>query len=163
MNMQVACPPFFTRRDAAWSQCIPLIALTTAVAACFFASAAGAAETAAGNSAPQASLGPALLSQVQRLIGPATCERDVQCRTLPLGSRACGGPETYVAWSIRGTDQAALRRAARRYSQWQAQQQTRSGTASICMVESDPGAVCSRAVTPGKAGLGRCALGSALR
>lgn len=167
MNMQVACHPIRCKLGAAWTDrfrmtvLTALTALTAALAACLLAGAAGAAEPAAGNSVPHASPGPALLTQVQRLIGPAACDSDAQCRTLPLGARACGGADAYVAWSVRGTDQAALRRAAERYSQWQAQQQARSSTMSICMVETDPGAVCSNAAAPDKAGAGRCVLGDA--
>ena len=128
---------------------------------------AGAAAGAVVEPAPAASglsaedPGAALQAQVQRLIGRAACDTDAQCRTLALGLRACGGPEAYVAWSVRGTDQAALKRAAERYSQWQAQQQARSGAMSICMVEADPGAVCAKPAAAGAPRSGRCVLGTA--
>lgn len=105
--------------------------------------------------------GAALQAEVQRLIGRAACTTDAQCRTLALGARACGGPDSFVAWSVRGTDQAALRRAAARYTEWQAQEQARRGTVSICMVETDPGAVCSKPGTAEPAGGGRCVLNPA--
>ena len=112
--------------------------------------------------------GAALQAQVQRLIGRAACDSPAQCRTLPLGARACGGPDAFVAWSVLGTDQAALRRAAARYTQWQAQQQARGGAMSICMVEPDPGAVCAKpnaagGLKPGQCVLGPAAVGSELR
>ena len=137
-----------------------------ALAACLHAGLAMAAcvpaqPAPAASSLSREGSGPALHAQVQRLIGRAACDSDAQCRTLPLGARACGGPETYVAWSVLGTDQAALQRAGERYGQWQAQQQARSGTMSICMVEVDPGAVCSRSATTAQPGTGRCVLGNA--
>ena len=137
-----------------------------ALAACLHAGLAMAAcvpaqPAPAASSLSREGSGPALHAQVQRLIGRAECDSDAQCRTLPLGARACGGPETYVAWSVLGTDQAALQRAGERYGQWQAQQQARSGTMSICMVEIDPGAVCSRSATTAQPGTGRCVLGNA--
>jgi hypothetical protein len=107
-----------------------------------------------------ASPGQALLADVQRLIGRAACTADAQCRSLALGARACGGPDAYVAWSVLGTDEAALRRAAGRYGQWQAQAQARRSVASICMVEADPGAVCARDAAAGAQSLGRCVLGT---
>jgi hypothetical protein len=109
--------------------------------------------------ATAASPGQALQAEVHRLIGRAACKTDAQCRTLPLGARACGGPDAYLAWSVLGTDEAALRRAADRYGQWQAQEQARRSTMSICMIELDPGAVCSRDTTAGALTPGRCVLG----
>ena len=145
---------------------LALAAMAIALAACVHAAPATAADPPARPAPAASSLsregsGPALHAQVQRLIGRAACDSDAQCRTLPLGARACGGPETYVAWSVLGTDQAALQRAGERYGQWQAQQQARSGTMSICMVEIDPGAVCSRPATTAQPGTGRCVLGNA--
>ena len=126
------------------------------------------AEPAQASSSPSSEGdGPALRAQVHRLIGRAACDSDAQCRTLPLGARACGGPEAHVAWSVHGTDQAALRRAAERYTDWQAQQaqqaqaQGRRGEMSICMIEIDPGAVCAKPPAPDRPGTGRCVLGNA--
>ena len=137
-----------------------------ALAACLYAGLAMAACVPAQPAPAASSLSPdgsglALHAQVQQLIGRAACDSAAQCRTLPLGARACGGPESYVAWSVLGTNQAALQRAADRYGQWQAQQQARSGMMSICMVEIDPGAVCSRSATTAQPGAGRCVLGNA--
>ena len=145
---------------------LALAAMAIALAACVHALPATAADPPARPASAASSLsrdgsGPALHAQVQRLIGRAACDSDAQCRTLPLGARACGGPETYVAWSVLGTDQAALQRAGDRYGQWQARQQARSGTMSICMVEVDPGAVCSRSATTAQPDTGRCVLGNA--
>lgn len=104
--------------------------------------------------------GAALHAQVQRLIGRAACRSDAQCRTLPLGERACGGPQAYVAWSVRRTNQAALERAAQRYTLWHAQAQQLKGAQGICMVEVDPGATCLRPAAPARdpSATGRCVL-----
>ena len=144
---------------------LALAAMAIALVACVHAVPATAADPparpapAASSLSPDGS-GPALHAQVEQLIGRAACDSAAQCRTLPLGARACGGPESYVAWSVLGTNQAALQRAADRYGQWQAQQQARSGMMSICMVEIDPGAVCSRSATTAQPGTGRCVLGN---
>lgn len=146
---------------------VAAVAAVAAILAAGLHAGAAAAASAVVKPAPAASglsaedPGSALQAQVQRLIGRAACDNDSQCRTLPLGVRACGGPEAYLAWSALGTDQAALRRAAERYSQWQAQQQARGGAMSICMVEADPGAVCSKPAAAGAPRSGRCVLGTA--
>ena len=158
------CPaPDRVAKSSPWN--LTFAAGVIALSACLHAGLAMAAcvpaqPAPAASSLSREDSGPVLNAQVQRLIGRAACDSDAQCRTLPLGARACGGPETYVAWSVLGTNQAALQRAAERYGQWQAQQQARGGTMSICMVEVDPGAVCSRSSTTAQPGTGRCVLGN---
>lgn len=145
----------------------PLLRLAAACIA-LFALAHGGQTRAAGDevgpptvtAATTAGHGQKLQAEVHRLIGRAVCRTDGHCRTLPLGVRACGGPEVYLAWSVLGTDEAALRRAAQRYGQWQAQEQARRSTMSICMVELDPGAVCSKETVAGAQTPGRCVLGT---
>jgi len=119
-----------------------------------------AADNGRADSRPApADAGPVLLAKVNRHIGRAQCSDDMQCRSLALGARACGGPEAYVAWSVLGTDAAAVKRAAERYTQWQTQAQSRSNAQSICMIEVDPGAVCVRPASPTPVEFGRCVLG----
>jgi hypothetical protein len=36
------------------------------------------------------------------------CRRDEECRAAPVGSRACGGPRTYLPYCSASTDTAAL-------------------------------------------------------
>ncbi len=134
----------------------------TCIAALVWSFAAAAASGHSQSKVPTpADVGTALHAKVQRLIGPARCTADAQCRSLPLGSRACGGPDSFVAWSVRATDAPALKRAAQRYTLWQAQAQQLSGAQSICMVEVDPGATCVRPAAPTTApsATGRCMLG----
>lgn len=82
------------------------------------------------------------LHQVRNLIGDATCSDDVQCRTVAIGNRACGGPDAYIAWSTQKTDADALQRAVNHYSLVQSQGASVRGRTSICSVAIDPGAVC---------------------
>lgn len=120
-----------------------------------------AADSGRAHSSPvPANAGAVLLAKVHKHIGRAQCSDDAQCRSLALGARACGGPEAYVAWSVLGTDAAAVKRAADRYTQWQAQAQSRGGAQSICMVEVDPGAVCVRPASATQVEAGRCVLSS---
>ena len=113
-----------------------------------------AAETAPAPAQAPVQSGDALLAKVQQLIGLAPCENDAQCRSLPLGARACGGPDQHLARSVTGTEAVALQRAADRYTQWQAQAQRRGAVAGICVVEVDPGAYCKKSAS----GAGRCTL-----
>jgi hypothetical protein len=96
----------------------------------------------------------ALRSRIQDLVGTAACSTDADCRTSAIGAKACGGPEAYIAWSVRVTDDAALRSALADYGAAQRAAITREGRVSNCEFVTDPGAVC---VATGTAG-GSCQL-----
>ena len=102
---------------------------------------AGPAHAAAATEALSGSL-PAFAA----LIGDAACDDDSQCRTLPVGSKPCGGPEYYLAWSTKRTDVAALRQAAA--GDVSPPGSRRPGEVSTCVVVTDPGAYCARATGP---------------
>lgn len=82
------------------------------------------------------------IERVLALIGGATCDTDSQCRTIAIGSKPCGGPEAYVAWSTKVTDAAALNEANANDNVVQAPERGR--LQSNCIVVTDPGAYCAR-------------------
>jgi len=91
-----------------------------------------------------------LAREMRELIGPARCTSDQQCRTLPVGAKACGGPAGYWAWSTEGTDAARLAALAARQADAQRRENEVSGLRSNCAMVSDPGAACvaGRCQTP---------------
>lgn len=50
----------------------------------------------------------ALEEQAKALVRAEGCASADQCRTAPVGSRACGGPRHYLVYCARTTDSAAL-------------------------------------------------------
>lgn len=86
--------------------------------------------------------GDAARTQVQQLIGEAVCTSDADCRTIAVGDKACGGPESYLAWSARQTDPQRLAAAAERYASERKAQNRQSGMVSNCAFVTDPGARC---------------------
>jgi hypothetical protein len=50
----------------------------------------------------------ALENQAKALVQTDGCSSDFDCRTAPVGSRACGGPRYYLVYCSRTTDSAAL-------------------------------------------------------
>lgn len=82
-------------------------------------------------------------------IGPAACQADAECRTLPVGTKACGGPARWLAWSASVSDGAQLQAWSDALAERQRQQQQARGQASTCSVVPDPGAACV---------MGRCTL-----
>ncbi|MBP6339424.1 MAG: hypothetical protein KA375_17610 [Vitreoscilla sp.] len=96
------------------------------------------ATVAAAASPPEA-----LMQQITAEIGSARCEQDSQCRSLPLGHKACGGPAGHLAWSTAVSQESRLLALAQRHQQAERQAVEKSGRISDCMLVSDPGARCN--------------------
>ena len=85
----------------------------------------------------------ALRLRLRALTADNGCSNDAQCLTVPVGARACGGPEAFLAYSIAGgVKQGAVEEAARRFSEARAQAVAASGELSTCIAITDPGALC---------------------
>lgn len=97
----------------------------------------GPVASAAADASP-----PELLRKIEAGIGKASCREDSHCRSLPLGARACGGPETYRAYSLLYGDAATLQQLARDHALARRAQIKDSGRVGICQVLADPGAHC---------------------
>ncbi len=80
--------------------------------------------------------------ELRTLIGPAACTADNQCRSLPVGAKACGGPAGYWAWSTQGTDADRVLDLARRQAEAQKGESEASGVRSNCALMVDPGVAC---------------------
>jgi len=83
-----------------------------------------------------------LTRELQALVGPAACKTDSQCRTLPVGAKACGGPAAYWAWSTQDGDAKRITALAARQAEAQRHEIEASGARSNCALVTDPGAVC---------------------
>jgi hypothetical protein len=129
------------------------LALLLGLGACSGVAASGDSPPPARPAAPVAPQAPApsqaMWQKIQEEIGDAACDNAGQCRTLPVGHKACGGPEGYVAYSTKNTDAAKLAQLAADHAAARKGENERSGMASNCMMERDPGATCSA---------GRCVL-----
>ncbi len=101
--------------------------------------------------APSATAPSDTLGSLRALAADAACSDSAQCRTLPLGARACGGPEAYLAYSTAKGSEAQLRSLAERYQAERRAANKASGMMSTCQFMPDPGAVCQA---------GRCQLGT---
>ena len=84
----------------------------------------------------------ALLARIQAGVGEANCSSDAQCRTLPIGEKACGGPERWMAWSTTSPKADQLPGWATELAALARQRNQRSGMLSNCQYMPDPGAVC---------------------
>lgn len=89
---------------------------------------------------PDGAARPELLERLRALSASASCTSSAQCRTVPVGAKACGGPETYLAVSESQLPEAA--RLAERHAEARRAANAASGIASTCAVTPDPGALC---------------------
>lgn len=103
-----------------------------------------------------------MLEAIRAEIGDAACDTDRQCFSVGIGAKACGGPETYLAWSIKSGDRERLLALVSRHREARLKDIERSGMASDCRVMPDPGAVCrprvpdgQKVCQPGQGGQGR--------
>lgn len=104
-----------------------------------FASAAAADGDAANP--PPAGQGDTL-ARIHALVGAPSCSADSQCKSLALGARPCGGPETYLAYSSVRTPEDALRPLADIYQAERRAANTQAGHMSTCLMRPEPAAVC---------------------
>jgi hypothetical protein len=82
------------------------------------------------------------LARIRALIGTPSCSEDSQCRSLAVGQRACGGPESYLAYSTARSSEAELRALGAIYQAERRKANAEAGVASDCSFRPDPGAVC---------------------
>jgi len=89
-------------------------------------------------------------ARIESLIGDAACDTQSQCRTVGIGARPCGGPESWLAWSTKTTDARALQEAVQVQAQAAKDANQRSGLASDCRVRPEPTVVCRPRAGDGK-------------
>ncbi len=87
--------------------------------------------------------GGGLVQQIQAQIGEASCDTAAQCKTVAIGHKACGGPESYLAYSTKGNNEAKVASLAAAFAAERKASNTASGRMSTCSLVMDPGATCS--------------------
>ena len=85
----------------------------------------------------------ALEDQAKTLVKADGCTSAAQCRTAPVGSRACGGPRYYLVYCSRSTDSAALYRKLDAIAQTEREFNTRYQIVSTCEFRMPPGVAVS--------------------
>lgn len=83
------------------------------------------------------------MQQIQAEIGEASCDNAQQCKTVAIGHKACGGPESYLAYSTKGNKEAKVTSLAAAYAAERKASNVASGRMSTCSLVMDPGATCS--------------------
>ncbi len=85
-----------------------------------------------------------LHQRLQRLTADKSCQQSTQCKVLPVGHRPCGGPEQYMVYSSKSTDEKLLAITNDRYKKLKQEQQQRLGLRSTCQLVPEPVAACQQ-------------------
>lgn len=97
-----------------------------------------------------ASASAGLHAKILAAVGDAACDGPQQCRSIAIGAKPCGGPDGYLAWSTKRTDERKLRALLEQHAAARKQENLRNEMMSTCEIETNPGATCRAA---------RCTLG----
>ena len=66
------------------------------------------------------------------------CPSESDCRTAPVGSRACGGPRYYIPWCAKTTDSVALYKKLDEVAAAERAYNTKYNLASTCEMRMPP-------------------------
>lgn len=80
----------------------------------------------------------ALEDQAKALLKIEGCSSSAQCRSAPVGSRACGGPRYYLVYCAQTTDSAALFRKLDAVAAAEREYNTRYKLMSTCEFRMPP-------------------------
>lgn len=79
-----------------------------------------------------------LEQEARSLANPAGCAESGQCRAMPVGAKACGGPRYYLPYCPLTTDAAALQRKLEEVRNAEQQFNQKYGVISDCSFVSEP-------------------------
>ena len=83
-------------------------------------------------------------TEIQGIVGDAACTYDSECKAIGYGSKPCGGPSSYLAYSVENTDVPLLEGKVRQFNALQRAYQGKLRIASDCMVVSKPVITCEQ-------------------
>ncbi|PWT74449.1 MAG: hypothetical protein C5B46_04050 [Proteobacteria bacterium] len=83
-----------------------------------------------------------LRAQITELIGQPTCSNLVHCRVLALGTKPCGGPAEYLAYSSITSNRELLEAKAYEYSFLDQEVNAKRGVVGTCEVLREPHVLC---------------------
>ena len=84
-----------------------------------------------------------LRDSVLQLIGEPTCSSTNECRVIGFGSKPCGGPRSYLPYSLAVTDSITLADAVREFNERDAENNSALGINSDCSLVAEPMVICS--------------------
>lgn len=79
-----------------------------------------------------------LYADIKQMVGAAEATELAQCRKVGLGYRACGGPASYLIYSVQGLNEASLLEKVSRYNRLSQVESERLGLMSTCQIIEEP-------------------------
>jgi hypothetical protein len=68
----------------------------------------------------------------------ASCDTCTQCRSIAFGSKACGGPHSYLIYSMKNTDSTLLASKVAAYNKMERDFNNKWGVVSDCSLPLEP-------------------------
>ena len=106
------------------------------------ASACGSAPPPAGTGAGTGTPTEQMWQKIQAASADNACDDASQCHTIGVGAKACGGPQSYLAWSSKNGNGAELKQLVAVHAAARRAEDANGGMMSTCSMMSDPGASC---------------------
>jgi len=82
-------------------------------------------------------------AEIEDMIGVATCSDSADCAFIAFGSKACGGPWTYLIYSRATVDEDLLATRVKEYNALEDRYNRKYGIVSDCSVPPVPRVTCS--------------------
>jgi hypothetical protein len=79
---------------------------------------------------------------VTDMIALPVCSTSLQCSSVAVGARACGGPQRYLVYSRVNVNEQELRRLTGDLFAFEREYNTRNGIFSVCIVPPPPAPGC---------------------
>ena len=84
----------------------------------------------------------ALKTELDLLVGEASCSELNECRALPFGAKPCGGPWEYLIYSSINSDTLKIQEKVDEYNEWNEVINARYGYSSDCSQAEAPQLLC---------------------
>ena len=85
-----------------------------------------------------------LRTEIQGIVGDAACTYDSECKAIGYGSKPCGGPRSYLPYSVKNTDVPLLEGKVRQFNALQRAYQEKVRIFSDCMMVPKPVVTCEQ-------------------
>ncbi len=83
-----------------------------------------------------------LKAEIDSVIGSANCSSSKQCRALPMGAKACGGPLRYMPYSTKNTNSKKSLELSAQHQQQSNELNQLTSAISNCMMVMQPTFIC---------------------
>lgn len=88
--------------------------------------------------------------EIQEFAKNKACSNGDDCRTMPMGAKACGGPTNYIIYALSKTDEKVLTEKVKQYTDFQKELNIKYNRSSDCLFLSPPTVDCLNGVCASK-------------